>query len=103
MDRRSETLKVFCHIRDEAHRFGITFHRDSRSKQQTKSILDEIPGIGARSKETLLQAFKTPQRVVKASRTELIATLGTSKGNKLYNHLHPDEATLHSDETTETT
>ena len=91
LDRRSETLKVVCHIRDEAHRFGITFHRDSRSKQQTKSILDEIPGIGARSKETLMRAFKTPQRVVKASRAELIETLGASKGSKLYNHLHPDE------------
>ena len=91
LDRRSETLKVVCHIRDEAHRFGITFHRDSRSKQQTKSILDEIPGIGTRSKETLMRAFKTPQRVVKASRAELIETLGASKGSKLYNHLHPDE------------
>ena len=93
LDRRSETLKVVCHIRDEAHRFGITFHRDSRSKQQTKSILDEIPGIGARSKETLMRAFKTPQRVVKASRAELIETLGASKGSKLYDHLHPDENT----------
>lgn len=91
LDRRSETLKVICHIRDEAHCFGITFHRDSRSKQQTKSILDDIPGIGSKSKEALLKSFKSPQRVVKASRAELISVLGTSKGNKLYNHLHPDE------------
>lgn len=91
LDRRSETLKVICHIRDEAHRFGITFHRDRRSKEQTKSLLDDIPGIGVKSKGVLLRAFHTPQRIIRASRVDLVAILGASRGNKLYNHLHPDE------------
>lgn len=60
LDRRSETLKVICHIRDEAHRFGITFHRDSRSKQQTKSILDD-PGIGVRSKRLCCKPSRRPK------------------------------------------
>src|SRR3712207_9594052 len=62
LDKRSETQRVVQHIRDEAHRFGITFHRDTRSKAQIKSILDEIPGIGPRSREALLARFKTPDR-----------------------------------------
>lgn len=90
LDKRSETQRVVQHIRDEAHRFGITFHRDTRSKAQIKSILDEIPGIGPRSREALLARFKTPLRVAQASRTELIALLGTAKGHRLYRHLHPE-------------
>ena len=54
LDKNSETLKVIQHLRDEAHRFGITFHRKMRSKKQIISELDEIKGIGEKTKEVLL-------------------------------------------------
>ena len=65
-------------IQNEVHRFAITFHRDKRSKRQVSSILDEIPGIGEKRKETLLKAFKSVARIKKASLEELAEIVGPS-------------------------
>jgi excinuclease ABC subunit C len=59
LSRNGEPLKVMMHIRDEAHRFGVTFHRDKRSADFIRSELEKIPGIGPKSVSTLLQTFKT--------------------------------------------
>ena len=65
-------------IQDEVHRFAITFHRDKRSKSQTASILDDIPGIGEKRKTALLKAFKSVSRIKKASLEELTEIVGPS-------------------------
>jgi excinuclease ABC subunit C len=89
IDKNSETLRVIQHLRDEAHRFGITHHRDRRSKSQAVSELDSISGIGAKSKELLLKQFRSVARIKQATREQLIELLGNSKGSLLYSALHP--------------
>jgi len=91
IDKNSETLRVVQHLRDEAHRFGITFHRDRRSKGQTASALDNIHGIGEKTKELLLKKFRSVARIKAASRDQLTGLIGQSKGTALYNALHPDD------------
>lgn len=71
LDKRSETLKVIQHLRDEAHRFGITFHRNQRSKKTFVSELDNIPGIGKVTVEKLLTMFKSVAKIKKLSDEEL--------------------------------
>ena len=70
-------------IQDEVHRFAITFHRDKRSKRQTASILDEIPGIGEKRKEMLLKAFKSVARIKKATLEELAEVVGMSTAKNI--------------------
>ena len=79
IDRNSEALKVLMHIRDEAHRFGITFHRQKRSLAFIKSELEQIPTLGARSVEKLLQKFRTISRIRKASADELAEVIGARR------------------------
>ena len=79
LDKNSETLKVIQRLRDEAHRFGITFHRSLRSKQQTVSELDQIKGIGEVTKQTLLKQFKSVKRIKEATFEQLQVHVGTSK------------------------
>ena len=76
LDRRSETLKLLQQMRDEAHRFGITHHRNKRSKSSIKSELDLIPGIGPKTKEKLFKDFKTISTIKKASKESLILSVG---------------------------
>jgi excinuclease ABC subunit C len=83
LDKNSESLKLIQQIRDEAHRFGITFHRDKRSKQQTASQLDDIRGIGATLKERLLKKYKSVKRIKEAPQQELIDLLGPNKAKLL--------------------
>lgn len=71
LDKRSETLKVIQHLRDEAHRFGLSHHRDRRSKEALRSELTEIPGVGFRTKQQLIFHFKTVKKVKEASLEEL--------------------------------
>lgn len=85
LDKNSETLKLIQNIRDEAHRFGLAFHRLKRSKSQTISELDNIKGIGAASKKKLLNHFKSIKRVKEASAEEIKSILGNSKGDLVYN------------------
>lgn len=79
ISKTSETLRVIQHLRDEAHRFGITFHRDLRSKSQIKSVLDDIKGVGPVTASTLLRHFKSVARIKKAPLQEVAAIVGMSK------------------------
>ena len=84
LDKKSETLKIIQQLRNEAHRFGITLHRNLRSKGSLNSQLDEIKGIGPKTKELLLREFKSLKRVKAASQKELINALGKVKGAQLF-------------------
>ena len=79
IDKTSETLRVVQHLRDEAHRFGITFHRDLRSKSQIKSKLDEIKGIGPATAGALLRHFKSVKRIGEAPIQEIAKIVGPAK------------------------
>ncbi|PNE26855.1 excinuclease ABC subunit C [Tannerella sp. oral taxon 808] len=79
LDKTSETLKVIQHLRDEAHRFGITFHRQMRSKGQIVSELDAIKGIGEKTKEALLKKYKSVKRIREAPPAELEELIGRKK------------------------
>jgi excinuclease ABC subunit C len=76
LDRRSETLKLLQQMRDEAHRFGITHHRNRRSKSGIQSELDTIPGIGPKMKEKLYKDFKTISNIKAASKEALLQSIG---------------------------
>ena len=86
IDKNSETLKVIQHLRNEAHRFGITFHRDKRSKAFINSELDEIKGIGEKAQEKLLYFFKSVEKLKAASLDELTEVLGQAKAKLVYKH-----------------
>lgn len=88
LKRDSETLNVLRHIRDEAHRFGVTFHRGLRSKKQIKSRLDEIPGVGEKTKEKLLKHFKSAKQIALAPLKELQETVGEKTGEVVFEYLH---------------
>lgn len=79
MKQTSPLFHLLTRIQDEVHRYAITFHRDKRSKRQTASELDEIKGIGAKSKEILLKTFKSLKRIKEANEEELATCIGTSK------------------------
>lgn len=83
LDKKSESLKVLQHLRDEAHRFGITFHRKKRSENFTKSQLVDIPGIGIRTANKLLTQLKSVTRIKNAEIEELEALIGRDKGLKI--------------------
>ena len=83
LSRMGEPLKVICHIRDEAHRFGITFHRQKRTKAFIDSELSHIPGIGDKSLTTLLRRFRTVTAVRNATMEELKATVGESRAKAI--------------------
>lgn len=87
IDKNSESLRVIQHMRDEAHRFGITFHRNKRSKGQVKSALDSIPGIGPKSRDLLLSHFKSVKRIKEASESDLMAVVGTAKAKIIKKYL----------------
>ena len=87
LDKKSESLKVIQYLRNEAHRFGITFHRNKRSKGAIQSGLDAIPGVGPKTKETLMRNFKSFKRIKEVPEKELIAVLGDKKGRQLFAHL----------------
>jgi excinuclease ABC subunit C len=86
LDKRSETLKIIQHLRDEAHRFGITFHRKQRSKNTFKTELTEIAGIGKVTSEKLLKKFKSVKKIKEASDSELRVVLGPSQIESLRRH-----------------
>lgn len=87
LDKNSESLKLIQQLRDEAHRFGITFHRNQRSKSQTTSVLDEIKGIGPQTKQKILSHFKSIKRLEQAEWKEVEDLIGTSKATVLKNGL----------------
>lgn len=79
IDKRSETMKVIIQLRDEAHRFGLTFHRNQRSKNAITSVLDTIPGIGEKTKLSLMNHFKSVKRIKEASLDDLEKVIGKAK------------------------
>ena len=91
LDKNSTSLKVLMQIRDEAHRFGITHHRNLRSKSQIGSQLAEIRGVGEATAAKLLARFKSVKRVKEASLSDLEEVVGKSLATKVYNYFH-DEA-----------
>jgi len=86
LDKNSITLKIIQHLRNEAHRFGINFHRDKRSAEMVKSDLDQIKGIGPKTKEDLLKYFGSVEKIKDASKEQLEMIAGLSKATILWKH-----------------
>lgn len=83
LDKRSETLKIIQQMRNEAHRFGITHHRNKRSKTAIETELNEIPGIGEKTVVELLRHFRSVKRVKAASRDQLADIIGSSRAQRI--------------------
>lgn len=88
LDRNSSALKVLMHIRDEAHRFGITFHRNLRSKAQIRSALREIPGVGDKTEQRLLLHFGSVARIASAPLDDLSALVGPALAERILDSLN---------------
>lgn len=86
--KNSVALKTLMHIRDEAHRFGITFHRRLREKNQINSVISQIKGIGNNTEISLLQEFKSVENIMKQSIPELAKIIGTKRAELVYNYFH---------------
>ena len=91
IDKNSESLRVVQQLRDEAHRFGIKQHRNKRSKNQLRSELDDIKGIGPKTTQALLKHFKSVKRIKEASRDEVAAVVGQRKAKAITEALKADE------------
>ncbi|MDH3381168.1 MAG: excinuclease ABC subunit UvrC, partial [Flavobacteriaceae bacterium] len=88
LDKKSESLKIIQHLRNEAHRFGLTFHRKIRSKNAIQNELEQIVGIGKETSDLLLKKFKSIKRIKTLSLEKIAEEIGISKAKKIYTHLH---------------
>lgn len=88
LDKRSHSLQTIQHIRDEAHRFGITHHRNKRSKETFHTVLTQIPGIGEKTAIELLLKFKSVKQLTETPLSEIEKCIGKAKASKLYAFLH---------------
>jgi excinuclease ABC subunit C len=88
LDKRSETLRIIQQIRDEAHRFGITHHRNKRSRETFKTELNEIPGISDKTAEKLLIELKSVKNIKEASFEELEKVIGKAKAKLVFSHFN---------------
>lgn len=88
LDKKSETLKIIQHLRNEAHRFGIEHHRNRRSKTALNTELESISGVGDKTIVELLKKFKSVKRIANAKLDELEAVVGVSRAEKIYNFYH---------------
>ena len=88
LDKKSETLRIIQQIRDEAHRFGITHHRNKRSKETIKTQLTEIKGISDLTAQKLLNAFKSVLQIKEKSELELANVIGNAKGKLVWEYFH---------------
>lgn len=88
LDKKSESLKIIQQLRNEAHRFGLTFHRNIRSKKFIQLELEQINGIGKETSDYLLNKFKSVKRIKALTLETLISEIGNSKAQKIYTHLH---------------
>lgn len=88
IDKNSESLRVVQHLRDEAHRFGITHHRNRRSKSQVVSRLDSIKGIGEKTRTALLRHYKSLKRISEADLDDLASVIGPAKASIVHQALH---------------
>ena len=93
IDKNSESLRVIQQLRDEAHRFGITHHRNRRSKGQTVSALDSIKGVGEKTRTALLSHFKSLKRLREASEVDVAAIVGPAKARTIFAALQSDTST----------
>lgn len=91
LDKKSETLKIIQQLRNEAHRFGITFHRQLRSKEALNTALESIPGIGEKTVVELLRHFKSNKRIGAASFEELAKVIGASRAKKVKTYFQDAE------------
>jgi len=89
LDKKSETLKIIQQLRNEAHRFGITFHRNKRSKEALNTELESISGIGEKTIIELLTYFKSTKRITEASFDELANVVGTDRAKRIVTHFQP--------------
>lgn len=90
IDKRSETLKIIQHARNEAHRFGITHHRNKRAKATVKSELTDIKGISYKSSQQLLWKFRSVKKIKEASEAELAEAVGKAKARIVFEHFHQE-------------
>ncbi len=88
LDKRSNSLKTIQHIRDEAHRFGITHHRNKRSKETFHTVLTQIPGIGEKTAIDLLLRFKSVKQLSETPLSEIEKCIGKAKAEKVFAYLH---------------
>ena len=88
LNKNSESLKIIQQLRDEAHRFGINFHRDKRSKAQISSELNSIKGIGEKTVKKLLSDFKSVKNIKEQNQDSLIKSIGSSKATLIFNYFH---------------
>ncbi|MEM9362867.1 MAG: excinuclease ABC subunit UvrC [Bacteroidota bacterium] len=88
LDKKSESLRIIQHLRNEAHRFGITHHRNKRSKGAMDSELESIEGVGKKTAEQLLKNFKSVKRIKEATVESLAETVGMAKAKKIYKSFH---------------
>ena len=84
----SELFRVLTHLQDEVHRFAITFHREQRSKHALHSELDDIKGIGPKTRDELLKAFKSVKKIRDTELKELTALIGPAKAKIVYEYFH---------------
>lgn len=91
LEYNGSSLLLIRRIRDEVHRFGITFHRDVRSKGTIKNELESIPGIGQKIAETLLQRYRSVNKIRTMTERELTMTIGAAKARLVWNWFHPEE------------
>lgn len=94
MKTDSELFHLLTHMQDEVHRFAITFHRDKRSKHALHSELDDIKGIGPKTKDLLLKELKTVKRIKETDLDKLTSLLGKAKATIVYNHFHGEPQTV---------
>ncbi len=91
LEYNGSSLLLIRRVRDEVHRFGITFHRDTRSKGTIKNELESIPGIGKKIAETLLQRYRSVNKIKTMTERELTMTIGASKARLVWNYFHEGE------------
>ena len=90
----SELFHVLTQIQDEVHRYAITFHRDKRSKHALHSALDDVKGIGLKTKEALMKALKSLKRVQESDVQTLTDIVGEKKAMIIYNYFHPNDGQI---------
>ena len=86
----SELFRTLTHLQDEVHRFAITFHKDKRSKHQLHSELDDIKGIGPKTRDELLQHFKSVKRIKETAEKDIASVIGPAKATIIYQHFHAE-------------
>lgn len=91
LDKKSETLKIIQRARNEAHRFGITFHRNKRSKSALGTVLQEINGIGEKTAVELLKKFRSVKNIIQKTEKELAAVIGPAKAQLVYEHFKKEK------------